>query len=137
MLKKMWYNDDMGRGKVRTMLTFLCGLTPDQWQRVNHQESTGNTERRPEGYKHAGLYEGKDTFWLIQSTGTAYRYWNYSNVFTLPTEERDREELIEVALQALDEANQLRTRAEELLDEATRLELIASQSFNAALIGSA
>jgi hypothetical protein len=117
------------------MITFLCGLTPAQWGFVNIHEPTGTTQTKPEGYRRAGLYEGKDTFWLIQYAAHVYRYWNYGDVIDPPVNGQEREELLEVALQSIEEAAHLREHAEQLLDEAARLEQIASESFNSAFIG--
>lgn len=117
------------------MIEFLCGLTGAQWARVHNTPPTGTTPHTPEGYTRSGLYEGRDTFWLIQRAGGVYRYWNYSDVLRPPVNGTTYDEMLDVAVKARHEAHQLRERAEHLHDMADQLDQIAANTLNEALIG--
>lgn len=117
------------------MVDFLCGLTATQWARIHHEPPTGITPHTPDGYQRAGLYEGHQNFWLIQRAGSGYRFWNYSHVLTPPVDGQDYDEMLEVAVKARWQAQHLRQQAETLLEEAARLDAVACEVFNQALIG--
>jgi hypothetical protein len=117
------------------MLTSLCTLTPDQWRFVHQFEPAGITANCPDGYYRAGLYEGKDVLWLIQKNGgCTYRYWAYSDVFRLSIKLSAMRDEFEIAQKARDQAVRLRQHAEELLNEADRLERLANETLNGVLL---
>lgn len=122
------------------MLTSLCTLTPDQWAYIHRHTAKGTVSNPPEGYQRAGLYEarfeGQDTIILIQrANGDGYRFWLYPDIFSLSITLAGLQDEFEIADNARKRAADLRRHAEQLLDEADRLELEANNTLNDVFMG--
>jgi hypothetical protein len=121
-------------------LNFLCSLTPDQWAYVHQHAPKGIAEQQPDGYQRSGLYEAKldseETLIVIRFGGprVGYCFWLCNDLFTPLGADRERNEGLEMAVRSEGEADRLRRHAQKILEEASRLEQVASDYFNRALI---